>query len=105
MDGSNTSFHYRSEREQRDCTIQAIGLGNAIESVLVDRGHQDGPERHTLTDTGIIIIENAVTGKLVTELIARPEQVRRIYELVGKVPPRKVMRKAYAHNLRNLNNT
>ena len=72
-----TSKHYNRDRIRREKLIQEIGLGKAIATVEIDRGHKDGAELHTITTTGIIIIRNAKTKKLVTKLIARPNQIRR----------------------------
>ena len=36
-----------------------------------------GAELHTITSTGIIIIRNQKTNKMVTKLIARPNQIKR----------------------------
>jgi len=80
-----TSQHYLTDRKERENIIQSIGLGNPIATITVDKGHRNGPERHELTSTGIIIIYNAYTNKLVTKLIARPGQVRRFFQ-DGKTP-------------------
>lgn len=80
-----TSFHYCTERSLRETVIRAIGRGKIVKVCKVDRGHPDGPEIHKITDTGIIIIENAYTHKLVTKLIARPGQLRRYFKN-GHVP-------------------
>ena len=74
-----TSNHYMTDREYREALIKIIGQGNVIDKFVVDRGHKNGAERHELTDTGIIIIYNIRTNKLVTKLIARPNQVKRYY--------------------------
>lgn len=47
-----------------------------MDSFVVDRGHPNGPEIHSVTDTGIIVVHNQRTGKMVTKLIARPGQVK-----------------------------
>ena len=91
-------------RERHEYIQEYIGLGDVIDSFVIDRGHEDGPEIHSVTTTALILIQNARTQKPITELIARPEQLRRLYQTVGKQPPRKLLRLAYKHNSERLNN-
>jgi len=72
-----TSKHYTDDRKVREELIKKIGLGNEIGTFRVDKGHPKGAELHTVTDTGIIIIRNERTHKMVTKLIARPNQIKR----------------------------
>ncbi len=72
-----TSKHYTDDRKIREELIQRIGLGKEIGTFRVDKGHPNGAELHTVTDTGIIIIRNERTHKMVTKLIARPNQIKR----------------------------
>lgn len=96
--------HYSSQRCQRQAFIdENVGKGNIIDIFVVDRGHCKGEEIHSVTDTGLIIIKNKTTGKIITELIARPEQLRRLYHLEGREPPRKILRLAYQHNASKYN--
>lgn len=81
-----TSRHWTDERAAREAAIRAIGMGEVIKSVTVDKGHANGPELHELSTTGIITIYNARTHKLVTKLIARPGQVRRYFEAGEAIP-------------------
>ena len=95
----STSVHYNTERQGRDLFINDfIGVGKIVDSFIVDRGHPGGAEIHSVTDTAIIIIHNQKTNKLITELIARPEQIRRLYRSAGKTPPKKIIELAYKHN-------
>lgn len=100
----STSIHYSIERQERRAFIKEhIGEGNVIDSFVVDRGHPNGAEIHSVTDTGIIIIHNQRTNKLITELIARPAQLKRLYQSRNlKVPPR-VLSLAYKHNTEEYN--
>ena len=77
-----TSKHYITDRAKREALIQTIGEGKEIARFTVDKHHKNGPEIHIITDTGIIIIKNKRTKKLITKLIARPAQIRRYYEEV-----------------------
>ena len=47
-----------------------------------------GLECHSITDNGIIIIYNKNSGKLVTKLIARSNQIKRYYYKSGREPPK-----------------
>lgn len=81
-----TSSHYSFERQERENLIEKIGYGNIIKSVIVDRGHINGPEIHNISDTGIITIYNQRTHKLITKLIARPGQIERYYTNGERIP-------------------
>lgn len=98
------SAHYRTERQERHTFIQRyIGVGNIIDSFVVDRGHPSGAEVHCVTDTGIIIIHNQRTNKIITELIARPEQLRKLYRLQNRNVPKEILALAYKHNIASYN--
>ena len=98
------SSHYANERQNRsDFISNSIGRGNVIDEFIVNRGDERLDERHSVTDTAIIIIHNNYTKKLITEIIARPEQLRRLYHSNGKEPPRRLLRMAYKHNQRRYN--
>lgn len=92
------SNHYNKSRNKRERIInQMIGNGNVLDRFYVNRGHRDGAEIHSVTDTGLIIIENAITGKLVTKLIARPEQIARYYHREKRQAPKPVIELAAWH--------
>jgi len=74
-----TSKHYREDRANRENLIKKIGMGNEIATFTIDRNHPNGAELHTVTDTGIIIIRNERTHKMITKLIARPNQIKRYF--------------------------
>ena len=79
-----TSRHYTQDRQAREAVIQSIGYGKPVATMEVDKGHRNGPEVHTLSTTGIITIRNKRTRKVITNLIARPGQVRRFFQ--GQAP-------------------
>ena len=98
------SAHYTIDRRDRHMFIQErIGEGNVIDSFVVDRGHPGGAEIYSVTDTAIIIIHNQKTKKLITELIARPEQLKRLYRTENRKVPKKVLSLSYKHNVANFN--
>lgn len=74
-----------------------IGLGNVIYEVTIDNHHVKGREVHKVTDTGIIIIMNELTRKIITVLIGRPAQIKKLYSIQGQKPPHKLMTIAYNH--------
>lgn len=79
-DTTMTSRHYSEERLIREALIKKIGIGHKVAEFTVDRGHKDGAEIHVITSTAIIVIFNYRTHKLVTKLIARPNQIKRYYK-------------------------
>lgn len=98
------STHYITEHSERQAFINDnIGRGVVVDSFIVDHGHPNGAEIHSVTDTGVIIIQNSSTLKLITELIARPEQLRRLYRSDGREPPKKILGLAYKHNRERYN--
>lgn len=95
-----TSKHYKEERESREQIISTIiGYGKIVNSFRVDKGHPNGAEIHKISDTGIITIYNERTHKLITKLIARPNQIKRYYAY-GKAP-RNIVEKAYNNTVIN----
>ena len=83
---SKISSHYSKEREAREkLIIQLGGDGKPIKEVVVDRGHKNGKEIHIVTDNAVVIIKNKDSGKLVTKLIARPQQIRRYIPNISPV--------------------
>lgn len=83
------SNHYKNKRCKRERIINehCNGDGKVIDSFVVDKGHVKGLERHDITDTGMIIVYNLNSQKLVTKLIAREGQIRRYYVNSGREPP------------------
>jgi hypothetical protein len=97
-----TSVHYTTERQARERAIAEIGYGYTVKTVIVDRGHRNGAEIHSISSTGIITIQNERTKKMITKLIARPGQIARYY--TNEEPPRWLMNIAREHLQKNLNN-
>lgn len=99
------SKHYDNQRYKREKFINEVlhGDGKVIDSFIVDKGHKNGLERHEVTDNGVIIIYNARTNKLVTKLIARKWQIIRLYNSVGREPPRWLIYLAKYHESLNYN--
>ena len=96
-----TSKHYQTDRQAREAIIRQIGMGQVIKSVVVDKGHINGPEIHEVTSTGIVVIYNQRTRKMITKLIARPAQIERYYE-EGKAPEY-LIKIAFEHQTKKYN--
>ena len=80
-----TSRHWQRDRQERTRIIGKIGTGKIVKTTIVDRGHPNGPELHKITSTGLIMIYNQWTGKMITILIARPAQIQRYFKQ-GQAP-------------------
>lgn len=102
---ANQTNHYKYKRYKREKFINKhlYGDGKIIDSFVVDKGHKDGLEKHCVTDTGLIIVYNLESQKLVTKLIARPKQVKRLYQSVDRKPPRWLLDLCYWHNTLHYN--
>jgi hypothetical protein len=75
---TNHNSYQRVDRNHK--IIERLGgYGNPLCSFIIDKGHPNGNEIHTITDNGIIIIQNENTKKFVTSLIARPGQIKRYF--------------------------
>lgn len=89
------SRHWEEERQERARVIEAIGKGKVIKAFRVDRHHNQGAEIHTISDTGIITVYNERTRKMITQLIARPGQIRRYFK--ANEAPQELLEIAYKH--------
>lgn len=96
----NQTNHYKNKRHKREKFIEKYlyGDGKIIDSFVVDRCHKNGLEKHCVTDTGLIIVYNLESKKLVTKLVARPAQIKRLYQSVNRNAPRWLLDLAYWHN-------
>jgi len=103
-----TSNHYESERYEREKFIEEClgGDGRVVDSFVVNKGHINGNEIHEITDNGIIVVYNADSKKLVSKLIARPQQIKRYYQYTGREPPKeykKILELARQHQILGYN--
>ena len=82
----STTNHYLNQRYKREKFINECigGDGNIIDKFVVDKGHSNGMELHCVTDNGIILIYNLQSEKLITKIVARPQQIKRLYRNAGK---------------------
>lgn len=104
----NQTDHYKNKRYNREKFINDyIGDGYIVDGFIVDKGHPNGIEVHSITENAIIIIHNYRTGKLVTKLLARPQQIKRYYESTGREHPPEyehILTLARKHNISGYNN-
>lgn len=83
----------RLERFERAVALNQYPTGNMAQAnvdkiFLVDKGHKDGVELHCVTKRGIIFILNEGkylrgVNSLITVLIGRPNQIKRLYKHCG----------------------
>lgn len=74
-----TQHFIKDRRKRLEFIKKNIGYGEKVERFVWDRGHVNGAEYHTVTSTALIVVRNVNTMKLVTVLVARPGQLRRLY--------------------------
>ena len=101
------SLHYDNSRYYREMFIYNYlgGNGKIIDSFIVNKGHKDGIEMHCVTSNGLIVIYNVNTRKLITKLIARPQQVKRYYmHTKSKNPPEELLELCRLHQENGFNN-
>lgn len=84
---NKVTLHFRNDRADRATYIaQTVGFGNTIR--VAESWNKDGMY-HTkeITETGVVIIRS-YSGTLITMFIARPEQLKEMYEFHrwGRVP-------------------
>lgn len=102
------SKHLFYDRAQRDYFVSKYNLTNEniMNVFCVDKGHPDGIELHVIYKSGIIKIINPINRRIITYLIARPQQIKRYYDKCRlKVNwDRSVLDLAKEHQLQGLNN-
>lgn len=94
-----STLHWSTRQSRYDFIKNEVGVGYPIRMFRVDRDHIDGPELHTLTNTGVVIIRNELTDKLITALIARPTQIHKYYQSINEQPPQHIIDIAIKHTL------
>ena len=110
---SNLDFtKHWDERSSRTNTIsqRAGNVGDTVYSFIVDTGHKNGYEIHTITEKAFIVIQNENSGKVVTILAARPGQIKRYWNKIRMPLPNDdtfnlIMRFAKNNESRGLNNS
>lgn len=100
------SLHYNNDRYYREMFIYNYlgGNGKIIDCFVVNKGHKNGAELHCVTNHGLIVIYNVNTQKLVTKLVARPQQVIRLYMHTKKIPAKELLELCRKHQEMGFNN-
>lgn len=103
-----TSKHYECQRSRREKFIdEHFCNGYIVDEFIVNRGHPHGAERHCIINNGVVIIYNLASGKLITKILARPQQIKRYYESTKKKPPLEyedILKLAREHSILGYNN-
>lgn len=100
-----TTNHLTIDRANRVRAIkELIGFGKQVRGFKVDNHHRNGAEYHLVTSTALILIFNFRTKKLITILVARPNQIKRYYEAAGDTAPQELLDLAYEHYKLGYNN-
>lgn len=107
-DAISTS-HWHNDRNNRSQRYENEEKGEGVYSFIVNTGHPNGFEVHTITDKAFIIIQNEQTERLVTILAARPGQIKRYWlrrdeELPNNSIFRTILRNASNNRRMGLNN-
>lgn len=101
------SKHYESQRSKRERFIdEHFSDGYVVDEFIVDRKHPHGAERHCIMSNGVVVIYNVNSGKLITKILARPQQIKRYYESTKKKPPLEyngILELAKRHNILGYN--
>jgi hypothetical protein len=108
LKGQTLTYHYKNDRGARIKEVSTEDV-TPLYSFIVDTGHPNGNEIHTITDRAEIVIQNEETKKVVTVLFARPAQVKRYWKHLSKNTPKDedfnlVLKFAKSNLDRNLNN-
>lgn len=76
----NRTYHFSIERKGRFDYIKATcGVGEPLVSEIYQSPTSSIPSENTLTDTGVIIVRNVETRKIVTMYIASTGQAVALY--------------------------
>lgn len=74
-----STSHWSNDRSMRSQRYDEESKGEGVYSFIVDTGHPNGFEIHTITDKAFIVIQNERTQRLITILAARPGQIKRYW--------------------------
>lgn len=94
----NSRTIHEGQRAFRRNKALELGKFEVVESFVVDTGHPDGLELHSVTSTGVVIIANIEKKHIITYLIARPGQIKRY-----GINSNDLIEKAYEHSKLGLN--
>ena len=95
------SYHYLKDRQERRELIKSLGSDKVIYKAYVDRNGSQ--QVHYITSNGVILIYDKIKKILITKYIARPNQIKRLYESNNKKAPNWLLKLAYEHKQEGLN--
>lgn len=100
-----TKHFVESRCDGRMTAIKRILTPNEeiVTSFRVDKFHKKGAEIHSVSNNGLIFVHNERTMKLVTVLIARPNQVKRLYADCGLKASQNLINQCAEHQRAGLN--
>lgn len=75
------TYHARIERADR---LTYIAMNVGFGEIVLEHIHEDDPYKvDCLTDTGVLIIKNAVSGTIITAYVPNIDKVIAIYRKMG----------------------
>ena len=106
--GKTLHMQDRSRAARIDNALRLDSNPEIDRMFLVDKGHRDGMEVHVVTKEGFIYVFNNMKlflgqNALVTILVARPNQVERLYEACRLTADESIIAKCRAHQAAGLN--
>ena len=96
---SQATYHASADRMQRIDAAMRLDEGSKIAKIfVVDKGHKDGLELHVVSTEGMIYILNKNKFErnvdcFITVLVARPNQVARLYRACNAYAPNSIIQK------------
>lgn len=102
---NNNTYHYNNDRMTRNEFITTLfdASTKVLNIFLCDTGHKNGKELHIIYNNGVIAIYNERTKKHITDLIARPQQIKRYYEMTNTRCQNELIKIAREHQKQKLN--
>lgn len=79
-----TSDHYTKYRQERQNTIEQIGEGTVIYSIVKYDEKRKRNFRYEITDNAILIVKDEKEDYIITKMIARPSRLKAYWENVPK---------------------
>jgi len=74
----NITKHGEEKLETRlKIYLEKLGRADKVKTLILDKGHRDGPERHVIHENRLVYIYNVNSRKFITVLYARDGQLRR----------------------------
>ena len=95
--------HLKSRQNRYKKAIDLNANANIDKSFIVDKGHKDGKEIHGVSERAVIFILNKETRRFITVLLARPGQVKRLYNACNLEVPDEIMHWAEYYILNGYN--